>query len=197
MNPAEHRPRLEDSFLTRREFLHRSGMGFGALSLASLLGPEMLADGRAPAAFPAPAERRRRSRRRRSTSSIFSARALLRTSILGIRSRRSPARPGQELPGLRGKAFASPFKFNKQGKSGIEVSEVFPKLGEHVDEMAIIRSMYTDIPAHEVAQVFMNTGSLRLPRPEPRLVGHLRSRLGESEYAGLHRAAAGRRRSLR
>src|SRR5215213_8232292 len=37
MNPAEHRPRLEDNFLTRREFLLRSGMGLGALSLAGLL----------------------------------------------------------------------------------------------------------------------------------------------------------------
>ena len=51
------------------------------------------------------------------------------------------------------------------GKSGIPVSSVFPKLGEHVDEMAIIRSMWTDIPAHDVAQRFMNTGSLQLPKP--------------------------------
>jgi len=42
---------------------------------------------------------------------------------------------------------------------------VFPKLGELVDDLAVIRSMYTDIPAHEVATVFMNTGSTRLARP--------------------------------
>ena len=59
----------------------------------------------------------------------------------------------------------SPFKFKAMGSSGIEVSEVFPKIGEHVDDMAIIRSMYTDIPAHEVATVMMNTGSLRLAKP--------------------------------
>ena len=69
------------------------------------------------------------------------------------------------LPGLDGLAFPSPFKFNKMGKSGIEVSEVFPKLGECVDDMAIIRSLWTDIPAHEVAQRFMHTGSLQLPKP--------------------------------
>ncbi len=40
MNPAEHQPRLEDAFLSRREFLLRSGMGMGALSLAGLLGAE-------------------------------------------------------------------------------------------------------------------------------------------------------------
>jgi hypothetical protein len=71
----------------------------------------------------------------------------------------------QTIPGHEGLAFGSPFKFNKMGKSGIEVSEVFPKLGEHVDEMAVIRSMWTDIPAHDVAQRFMNTGSLQLPKP--------------------------------
>jgi len=70
---------------------------------------------------------------------------------------------GQQVPG--GVAMGSPFSFSKHGKSGIEVSEVFPKLAEHVDELAIIRSMHTDIPAHEVATVFMNTGSLRLSKP--------------------------------
>ena len=59
----------------------------------------------------------------------------------------------------------SPFKFEKRGQSGIEVSEVFPQLGEHVDDMAIVRSMWTDIPAHEVATVMMNTGSLRIAKP--------------------------------
>jgi hypothetical protein len=51
------------------------------------------------------------------------------------------------------------------GKSGVEVSEVFPKLGEVIDDIAVIRSMWTDIPAHDVAQRFMNTGSLQLPKP--------------------------------
>ena len=71
----------------------------------------------------------------------------------------------QNVPGTNGLAFPSPFKFEKKGKSGIEVSEVFPQLGGHVDEMAVIRSLWTDIPAHEVAQRFMNTGSLQLPKP--------------------------------
>ena len=65
---------------------------------------------------------------------------------------------------MSGVAMPSPFKFNRMGQSGIEVSEVFPKIGEHVDDLAIIRSMWTDIPAHEVATVMMNTGSFRLAR---------------------------------
>jgi hypothetical protein len=59
----------------------------------------------------------------------------------------------------------SPFKFQRHGKSGIEVSEVFPQLAGHVDDMAIIRSMYTDVPAHEIATVMMNTGSRQLLKP--------------------------------
>ena len=42
MNASHHQPRLEDRFLTRRDFLGRCGMGFGMLGLANLLGPEIL-----------------------------------------------------------------------------------------------------------------------------------------------------------
>jgi len=72
---------------------------------------------------------------------------------------------GQPVPGMNGLANGSPFKFNKYGKSGIEVSEVFDKTAKHVDDMLILRGMTTDVPAHEVATVFMNTGNLRLVRP--------------------------------
>ncbi|HEY7475053.1 MAG TPA: DUF1501 domain-containing protein [Vicinamibacterales bacterium] len=71
----------------------------------------------------------------------------------------------QSLPGLNGVAMASPFKFAKYGQSGIEVSEVFAATAAHVDELAVIRSMHTDIPAHDVATVMMNTGSVRLAKP--------------------------------
>ena len=37
-NPLEHRPRLEDAFMTRRDMLKRTGMGMGAMSLAMMLG---------------------------------------------------------------------------------------------------------------------------------------------------------------
>ena len=39
MNISEHRPGIADLCATRRQFLNRFGMGFGALSLAGLLGP--------------------------------------------------------------------------------------------------------------------------------------------------------------
>ncbi len=43
-----------------------------------------------------------------------------------------------------GVAMGSPFKFTPMGQSGIQVSELFSKVGAHVDDMAVINSMYTD-----------------------------------------------------
>jgi hypothetical protein len=71
----------------------------------------------------------------------------------------------RSIGGDGGVAMGSPFKFQRYGKSGLEVSELFAKTAAHADEIAVIRSMYTDIPAHEVATVFMNTGSLRITKP--------------------------------
>jgi hypothetical protein len=61
--------------------------------------------------------------------------------------------------------MGSPFTFSKYGQSQLEVSQVFAKTAAHADDLAVIRSMWTDIPAHDVATVFMNTGSLRIIKP--------------------------------
>ena len=63
-------------------------------------------------------------------------------------------------------AFQSPFKFEKYGQSGIEVSELFSKTATaHIDDMCIIRSMYADVPNHEPSLWLMNCGDGRMPRP--------------------------------
>jgi hypothetical protein len=79
---------------------------------------------------------------------------------------------GQPLPtqNLRterktGAAMKSPFSFAKYGESGIEVSELFAKTAEHIDEMCIIRSMVADVPNHEPSLMLMNCGEARQPRP--------------------------------
>jgi hypothetical protein len=155
---CNNRMRPEDVLYSRRQFLTRCGMGLGVLGLASLLSDEVLA---AAAASVKPTH--------------FSAKA---KHVIHIFAQGAPShvdtwdpKPAlakyedQALPGLNGVAMASPFKFTRHGKSGIEVSEVFSALGEHVDDMAVIRSMYTDIPAHDVATVMMNTGSTRMAKP--------------------------------
>src|SRR5713101_4964820 len=162
-----HAPKPADFFLTRRQFLQRAGMGFGALGLATLLAEDCL--GAAPVQDAEPLS----ALAPRSPHFPAKAKHVVHIFAQGAPSHVDTFDPkpmlakydGQELPGMGGVAMASPFKFARKGRSGIEVSEVFPKLGELVDDLAVIRSMYTDIPAHEVATVFMNTGSTRLARP--------------------------------
>src|SRR6266487_1628272 len=166
-----HSAQPGDFFLTRRQFLNRFGMGFGALSLGSLLG-NGLGPSKAAAAEPGLSADTNPLAPRKPH---FPAKA---KHVVHVFAQGAPSHvdtwdykpalaqyDGKTIPGYDGVAMASPFKFARHGQSGIEVSEVFPKLAELVDDLAVIRSMYTDIPAHEVATVFMNTGSTRLARP--------------------------------
>ena len=64
-----------------------------------------------------------------------------------------------------GAAFKSPFAFQPHGRSGIEVSELFPHVGGCIDDIAVIRSMHADVPNHEPSLMLMNCGEARVPRP--------------------------------
>ena len=59
----------------------------------------------------------------------------------------------------------SPFKFKKYGESGMDVSELWPHLSEHVDDIALIRSMSALSPAHGPALFQMNTGTILAGAP--------------------------------
>src|SRR5262249_222962 len=61
-----------------------------------------------------------------------------------------------------GAAFQSPFTFKKYGQSGIEVSDLFPHVAEHIDDITVIRSMHADVPNHEPSLLLMNCGEARL-----------------------------------
>jgi Protein of unknown function (DUF1501) len=135
-------------------------MGMGALGLASLFSEEALAAiqnaGQVKTThFPA---------RAKHVIHIFAAGAPSQVDTWDPKPELTKAN-GKSLPGENGVAMASPFKFSRYGQSGIEVSEVFSAIAKHVDDLAVIRSMQTDIPAHDVAQLFMNTGSLRSVKP--------------------------------
>ena len=75
--------------------------------------------------------------------------------------------PGEYIKTERktGAAFPSPFKFKKCGQSGIEVSDLFPKIGELIDEFAVIRSMKAEVPNHEPSLMLMNCGDSVQSRP--------------------------------
>jgi hypothetical protein len=64
-----------------------------------------------------------------------------------------------------GAAFPSPYKFEKRGECGLEVSELFANTAKHIDDICVIRSMYADVPNHEPSFMLMNTGEARLIRP--------------------------------
>jgi len=64
-----------------------------------------------------------------------------------------------------GAAMRSPFKFQKYGQAGIEVSELFAQTARHIDDMCVIRSMHAEVPNHEPSLMLMNCGDGRLPRP--------------------------------
>ena len=79
---------------------------------------------------------------------------------------------GQPLPGGKvaterktGALMQSPFTFQRYGKSGLEVSELFPHVGACADDICVIRSMHTDIPNHEPSMLMMNTGHIQVGRP--------------------------------
>ncbi len=79
---------------------------------------------------------------------------------------------GKPLPGKKsptdsatGNLMASPFKFSKCGRSGIEVSEIFPRVGAMIDDFAVIRSCYADNGNHGPSLMLMNTGHQLAGRP--------------------------------
>ena len=160
--------------LTRRDFLCRSGMGFASLGLAGLMasqGPLTAASDAARSASPlAP----------KGPHFAPKAKRVIHLFMNGGPSHVDSFDPkpslqkyaGQVLPraNLRterktGAAFPSPFKFQRYGKSGIEVSELFTHTARSIDDICVIRSMHADVPNHEPSLLLMNCGEARQIRP--------------------------------
>lgn len=64
-----------------------------------------------------------------------------------------------------GNTLASPWKFQQYGECGTPVSDLFPHIAEHVDDMAVIRSMVSNFPEHTNANYFLHTGHGQQGRP--------------------------------
>jgi len=171
---SHHKPRLEDAFLTRRDFLCRCGMGMSGLSLAGLFG--QMGPLTANAAEPdfinplAPRQPQFAPKAKRvihfflnggpSHVDTFDPKPALEkyaNKPLPIENLRTERKTGA--------AFPSPFKFKKYGESGIEVSELFPRIAEHIDDIAVIRSMEANLPNHEPSLMLMNCGDAVMSRP--------------------------------
>jgi hypothetical protein len=168
-----HHDPILDAFLSRRQLINRLGNGFAALGLMGVLSESAFATGRAPGSASlnpmAPKKPPLKARAKRviflfmnggpSQVDTFDPKPALQTYA-------GKAIPLQ-LPTERktGAAFPSPYGFTKHGQSGIEVSEIFPNVAKHVDDMVIIRSMHADVPNHEPSLLLMNTGVARMVRP--------------------------------
>jgi hypothetical protein len=63
------------------------------------------------------------------------------------------------------KVFPSPFQFSQHGQSGLWISELYPELSRHADDLCLINSMYTDVPNHPQAFLMLHTGEFRFARP--------------------------------
>jgi len=150
-------------FVSRREMLARSGAGFGLLGLASVLD-------QAEAADPAAAGSRNPLAPRQPHFTPRAKRIIF-LFMNGGPSHVDTFDPKPELvrqagkKGPGGKWMPSPFKFSQQGQSGTEVSELFPHLSGCIDDICVLRSMYTSTPNHEPGLFMMNSGIQQPLRP--------------------------------
>ncbi|MEK0447763.1 MAG: hypothetical protein RL088_31 [Verrucomicrobiota bacterium] len=151
------------SILSRREFLLRAGLGLGALSAGALAESQVASPLAARAPHFAPKVKR-----------------VIHFFLNGGPSHVDTFDPkpmlakhaGKPLPGdyLRterktGAAFPSPFRFENYGRSGLEISELFSKTAAHADDIAVVRSMYAQVPNHEPSLMLMNCGDSVQARP--------------------------------
>ena len=158
--------------VTRRDALCRIGSGFGMMAFANLVSRTTLA-----------AEAAQKSKAVVASGGLHhpaKARAVIFLFMNGGLSQVDSFDPkpmlekyhGQPLPGgsvaterKTGSLMKSPFTFARYGKSGLEVSELFPHVGASADDICVIRSMHTDIPNHEPSMLMMNTGHIQVGRP--------------------------------
>ena len=161
-----------DSILTRRSILQRAGMGVGFLACADMLGQlgpgahataaETVSAANAHTHFPGKAKH---------VIHVFLNGGMSQVDTFDPKPELTK-RDGQMLPlgnlqteRKTGVALASPFKFKQHGESGLPISDIFPHLAKCADELVVVRSMYAELPSHEMSLMLMNTGDQRLVRP--------------------------------
>jgi hypothetical protein len=166
-------------YASRRQFLRHAGSGAGLLALAALMQDQGLLP-TAQAASPGVAINPMAPRQ-----SHFPSKA---KNVIWLFMNGGPSqvdtwdykpelakRDGQELAGFDkntgfftdqvGPLMKSPFNFSQHGQSGTWVSEIFPKMAEHVDQMAFIHSCFTKTNNHSPALFEINTGMSRMGFP--------------------------------
>src|SRR5437773_4131972 len=164
-----HPANLADLFLTRRQLLQRCGMGLGSLALAGLLERETQAG--TTSANPLAPRRPHFAAKAKRVVHLFMNGGPSQVDtfdpkpMLDKHHGRALPRTNLRTERKTGAAMRSPFTFKPYGKSGIPVSELFARTAQHIDDIAVIRSMHADVPNHEPSLMLMNCGDGRLQRP--------------------------------
>ncbi|MEX2119185.1 MAG: DUF1501 domain-containing protein [Pirellulales bacterium] len=170
--------RLFPCGLTRREFVWEMGGGFVGLALSSLLAADGFFERHAQGAEPSknPLAPRLQHFDAPAKSCIFLLMNGGPSHVDTFDYKPSLAKyAGQSLPpdkqftnsGNRKMGFLTPAwrEFRPGGQSGLMISDFFPRVREHADKLALVRSCHTDSHAHGSALVAMNTGSTFIGRP--------------------------------
>jgi Protein of unknown function (DUF1501) len=158
--------------LTRREALRHMGGGFGMVGLATLLGPSLVegADDET-AASPIDSKAPHFQPKAKHVIFLFLNGGLSQVDSFDpkpmLAKYHGKPYPGETIATEQktGNLMRSPFSFKKYGQSGIEVSEIFPHIGERIDDICVLRSVMTDVPNHEPSLYLMNCGHTQPGRP--------------------------------
>src|SRR5580698_2346963 len=155
---------------SRRELLAKLGGGIANLALADILSRNpSLAAGKSPlAAKPQPIPAKAKA-----VISIFCYGGVSQVDTFDpkpeLLKRQGEKMTGvgavQATMGTPGGLMPSQWSFKKYGQCGMEISELFPHLSEHADDLALIRSMNALSPAHGPALFQMNTGTILAGAP--------------------------------
>jgi hypothetical protein len=161
---------------SRRDFLTRTGGGLGALALASLLDREGLlaAEGATKRLNPLAPKKAHFEGKAKSVIWLFMNGGPSQVDTWDYKPELAK-RDGQELKGFDkktgffaeevGPLMKSPFKWAKHGRSSTPVSEIFPRLAKHVDDIAFVHSCWTETNNHSPALFQINTGLPRMGFP--------------------------------
>lgn len=163
-------PHIESfEHITRRHFLGRCNAAVGAAALAALTGKAGAAPGQAVLG-PHFAPKARRVIYLHMAGSppqqdLFDYKPKLKE--LDGQLCPESLLEGERFAFIKGhpKILASPYDFAPCGESGIEISELLPRLRTVADDLVVVRSMYTDQFNHAPAQLLLYTGSPRIGRP--------------------------------
>src|SRR5262249_18515923 len=157
--------------LTRRQLLQASANGFGYLALSALLAERARADAPALTDRAGGAPKPHLRPRAKNVIFCFMDGGVSHTDSFDPKPKVAEL-DGKEVgkvdnptaPGNR-KWLRSPWSFQRYGRSGLEVSDLFPHIGSCADDLAVIRSMKTELPLHPNGVLFLHTGHGTPGRP--------------------------------